>query len=72
MNYAELCQSIGIDREAIAKACAEPRNHALSQEPERLSRAIGPRIKPPVEDLSHCVSVKGQKVANKLRKRSYV
>lgn len=70
MSYEELCKSLGIDREAITKACAEPPSIAVGKEPGFSHRPVGQRVKPPIEDLSRFVSKMGQKVARKLRKRT--
>jgi hypothetical protein len=70
MTYADLCKSLGIDREAITKACEEPKNHAVGREREVFMERVGKRVKPTAmeEDLSRFVSKMGQKVAGKLRK----
>jgi len=68
LNYDELCKSIGIDREAITKACADPVNTSVCKEPMYFRKNMGKRYKPPIEDLSRFVSPLGQRVAQKLRK----
>jgi hypothetical protein len=70
MTYEDRCKSLGIDREAITKACADPESTAVGKERDYLTKAIGTRVKPLMEDLSRFVSKMGQKVAGKLRKRS--
>lgn len=70
MNYDELCKSIGIDRGAITKACADPPNTAIRKEPYYLKRKIGQRVNPPPgADLSHLVSKTARQIASKLRRK---
>ena len=69
MTYTELCKSLGIDREAITKACADPVSTAVGKEQRYFQDTIGERIKPPIEeDLSRFVSKMGQKMARNRRK----
>ena len=42
MSYEDLCKSLGIDREAIAKQCENPNSTAVGQEKEYLKQNIGP------------------------------
>ena len=70
MTYEEKLKELGIDREAIARACADPVNTAIVQEPSFLTprsskgaHIVGKRIRPPGtldEDLSHLVSPRGR------------
>lgn len=68
MSYYDLCKSLGIDREAITRACADLPNIAVGKEPAFFTKTIGSRYNPPIEDLSRFVSKMGQKVSRKLRK----
>lgn len=68
MSYDELCKSLGIDREAITKACADPVNTAVGKETRYFQDNIGKRYKPPIEDLSRFVDNYGQSISRRLRK----
>jgi len=70
MTYDELCKSIGIDREAITKACADPVSIAVGKEPRYFQINVGPRVKdPPIkEDMSKYIDQYGQEISNRMRK----
>lgn len=68
MTYDDLCKSLGIDREAITKACADPVSTSVGKEQTYFTDKIGERIKPPMDDLSRFVSKMGQKMARNRRK----
>ena len=69
MNYNDLCKSLGIDREAITKACADPVSASVGKEQTYFQHNIGERVRPPIEeDLSRFVSKMGQKMARNRRK----
>jgi hypothetical protein len=69
MSYDELCKSLGIDREAITKACADPVSIAVGKEQRYFQNVIGPRVKsPPIEDVSRLVDEYGQEISKRLRK----
>lgn len=68
MNYNELCKSIGIDRDAITKACADPVKASITKENRTFKVNIGKRYKPPIEDVSRLVDDYGQKMSKRLRK----
>lgn len=69
MSYEDLCKSIGIDRDAITKACADPLNGAIGREPDTKRQNVGERIKRPLEDWSHLVSGYGRNISDKLRSK---
>lgn len=69
MTYDELCKSIGIDREAITKACADPISIAVGKEPRYFQLNVGPRVKaPPIEDVSRLIDQYGQEISRRNRK----
>lgn len=72
MNYNELCKSLGIDRDAITKACADPVSSAVGKEQLYFQQYIGKREKPPIEDVSHLVDEYGQTISRRLRKKPHV
>ena len=69
MNYQDLCKSLGIDREAITKACAAPESTSVGKEPLYFQLHIGPRVKPPTEDLSRLVDEYGQTISKRLKNK---
>lgn len=70
MNLEDRYKSLGIDRKAITKACADPVSTAVTKEPTYFQLNIGPRVKaPPIEDVSHLVDEQGQAMAKRLRKK---
>ena len=68
MSYSELCKSLGIDRDAITARCIEPTSAAVGREREYFRDNIGPRVKPPMEDVSHLIDPYGQTISKRLRK----
>lgn len=68
MTLEDRYKSLGIDREAITKACADPVSIAVGKEQERFQKPIGKRYKPPIEDLSRLVDEYGQTISKRLRK----
>lgn len=69
MTYEERCKLLGIDREAITKACEVPTSTAVGKEPLYFTRNVGRRHKPPMEDVSHLVDAYGQTISKRLRKK---
>lgn len=68
MTLEDRYKSLGIDREAITKACADPPSTSVGKEPLYFQLHIGPRVKPPTEDLSRLVDEYGQTISKRLRK----
>ena len=69
MNLEDRYKSLGIDREAITKACADPVSASVGKEVSYFTDKIGDRVRPPIEeDLSRFVSKMGQKMARNRRK----
>ena len=70
MNLEDRYKSLGIDREAITKACADPVSTAVTKEPTYFQLHIGPRYKPPLtEDLSRFTNKIAQKNARQPRRK---
>jgi hypothetical protein len=69
MSYSELCKSLGIDREAITKALDVPTSTSVGREKEYFRDNIGPRVKPPMEDVSHLIDPYGQTISKRLKKK---
>ena len=70
MNLEDRYKSLGIDREAITKACADPPSASVGKEPLYFQLNIGPRYKPPLtEDLSRFTNKTAQKNARQPRKK---
>lgn len=69
MSYAERFKELlGIDRDAITAALDVPTSTAVGKEREYLRDNIGPRVKPPMEDVSHLIDPYGQRISQRLRK----
>jgi hypothetical protein len=69
MTLEDRYKSLGIDREAITKACADPVSTAVTKEPTYFQLHIGPRVKaPPIEDMSRFIDEEGQRMSKRLRK----
>lgn len=69
MTYNELCKSLGIDREAITKACADPVSISVGKEQRYFKPDLVNRHKPPIkEDLSRLIDAYGQRMSKLLRK----
>ena len=68
MNLEDRYKSLGIDREAITKACADPVSAAVGKERDYFQINMGKRYKPPIEDVSHLVDEYGQNMSKRLRK----
>lgn len=70
MSYEErFKQLLGIDRSVITERCAEPASTAVGKEKEHFSDRIGPRVKPPIEDVSHLIDPYGQTISKRLKKK---
>jgi hypothetical protein len=69
MNLEDRYKSLGIDREAITKACADPVSTAVGKEQLYFTKYLGKRYKPPIEDLSRLVNEYGQNMSKRLRKK---
>jgi hypothetical protein len=68
MSYAERFKELlGIDRDSITQQCMEPANAGVGHEKEYLRETIGPRVKPPMEDVSHLIDAYGQTISKRLR-----
>lgn len=68
-SYEELCKSLGIDRQAITASLEVPTSTAVGTEKTYLRHNIGPRVKPPMEDVSHLIDPYGQRISKRLRKK---
>lgn len=70
MTLEDRYKSLGIDRDAITRACADPVSTAVGKEQEYFQTYIGPRVKPPIkEDLSRYVDAYGQTISKRLKKK---
>ena len=69
MTYDELCKSLGIDREVITKACADPLNGAICKEKGIWGVPMGKRVQTNRvdEDVSHLVTPLARRISNRLR-----
>lgn len=69
MTYEQRFKELlGIDREAITSALEVPTSTAVGTEKTYFRDNIGPRVKPPMEDVSHLIDPYGQRISKRLRK----
>mgnify|MGYP001617718200 FL=1 len=70
MNLEDRYKSLGIDRDAITRACADPVSTSVGKEQECFQKPIGKRYKPPIEeDLSRFAAAHGKTISKRLRKK---
>ena len=70
MTYEERFKELlGIDRGDITAALEVPTSTAVGKEREYFRDNIGPRVKPPMEDVSHLIDPYGQTISKRLRKK---